>query len=481
MHRVSYQLQNLGANSLELTLPHDVRLEAASLDGQPVGDTAKAKFTVPLSSRQSEAVLDLELSSRYPPLAGGDQLPSPLPTGPLTILDSQWSISLPHGFATLDTIDGATTTRLDWRQRLFGPLARTQSDRRFNPLIGQDWNLLWADLSRAVTTPAQAQTNSPKSEPPLPTGWDAFRVDFVAGPPAAITLAHRPATAAVALAIFLFCAVGAPVFGLRRLTVVLFVLATAACSLFLPVLYVPCATAATLGFGAAVLWQWSRKLIDKSRPAVALLATLMVVASVSADAPPPSAAIERVLIPVDSAGKPAGTKYFVSTDFLRHLMGAATKTPTDRTWLITDMRCDGELVPRQEQAGLRAGSWMLAFEIETFARDAVVELPLVRHEADWSPSASLDGMPAPIDWDASGRGCRVRIAEPGPSRLTLSFVPRLDEAGGRQQLTLSLPQIAGANLSIAAPATLTDLQSNSIALFATRWAESNRMAQHFEL
>ncbi len=472
VHHVSYQLQNLGANSLELTLPRDVRLEAARLDGQPVGNKRQEKITVPLSSWRPESVLDLELSSRYPLLVGGDQLPSPLPTGPLTILDGQWSISLPHGFAVIDATDGSTTTRLDWRQRLFGPLARLQSNRRFNPLNGQAWNLLWADLSRAVTTPAQAQTNSTNSEPPLPTGWDSFRVDFVAGPPAAITLAHRPATAAVALAIFLVCAFGVPLCGLRRLTVVLFSLAAAACSLFLPVLYVPWATAATLGFVAALLWQWSRRLIDKSRPAVALLATLFVVVSASAHAAQPSAAIERVLIPVDSAGKPASTKYFVSTDFLRHLIGAAAKTPTDRTWLITDMRCDGELVPRQEQAGLRAGSWKLACEIETFARDAAVELPLAKREADWSANASLDGIPIPIEWDTSSRGCKVRIAEPGHSRLTILFVPRLEEVGGRQQLALSLPQITGAGLSIATPATLNELQGDLITY--SRRDEPNR-------
>jgi hypothetical protein len=472
MHHVSYQLQNLGADSLELTLPRGVRLEAARLDGQLVSNTRPDTVTVPWSSGRSDAILKLELSSRYPPLAGGDQLPSPLPTGPLQILAGQWSISLPHGFTALHATDGSTTTRLDWRKRLFGPLARAQNERPFNPLVAHDWNLLWADLSRAVTTPARAESNSPSSESSMPTGWDSFRVEFVAGPPAAITLAHRPATAAVALAVFIVSAAGAPLCGLRRRTLVQLVLATAACSLFLPVQYVPWATAATLGFAAAVLWQWSRRLVDKGRPAVALLATLAVVASASADAPPPTSTIERVLVPVDSAGKPAGTKCFVSTSFLRLLVGAAAKTPTDRTWLFTDMRCDGELIPRQEQAGLRAASWMLTCEIETFARDAAIELPLVKREANWSPVASLDGIPTPIEWDASGRGCMVRVAEPGHSRLTISFVPRLGEAGGRQQLALSLPQIMGAGLSIATPATLNDLSGDSITY--SRRDEPNR-------
>ena len=207
IHRVVYRLENRGATEVALTLPPGVRLESARVDGQPASITTRERVAVQLSSRSPYTELELNLVSRYPPLANGCRLPPPLPSGPITMLDGKWTVLLPHDFAAVGTAGDPVDETFDWRQRLFGPLARPQGDRPFNPFAANDWNMLWAGLNRSVTTTAQASAEPPMEGSPMPTGCaQQFQVDFVATAPAAITIAHPPATTAWALAIFLACA-----------------------------------------------------------------------------------------------------------------------------------------------------------------------------------------------------------------------------------------------------------------------------------
>ena len=165
-----------------------------------------------------------------------------------------------------------------------------------------------------------------------------------------------------------------------------------------------------------------------------------------------------MLIPVDASGQSTGTKYFVGEEFLRHLMRSSAQPSGSGAWLVTDMRCDGELESRTDQPGLRTGKWSVVFEIDVLARDATVELPLVKAEADWPATASLDGMPVPIAWDTTGRSCSIRVAEPGHYRLSIPLEPHVEEVAGRQQISLSLPPVTGAAVRIACPVGLADLR-----------------------
>ena len=235
-------------------------------------------------------------------------------------------------------------------------------------------------------------------------------------------------------------------------------LAAAGVSLVMPVLYAPCATSVTLGLAAAALWRWSQLIIAKRRTALVTLATLLALAPYSVRAELPQA-VESVLVPIDADGKTAGTKYYVTSDFLRRLMGAADRRSAADSWLLTEMHCDGELVSSADHAGLSAGKWALACELETFIRDAALSLPLTKQDADWNRTASLDGMPAAIAWNESGRECTIQIAEPGHHRLSIPFVPRLQEEGGRQRLVLRLPPVAGSAVSVVTPATVVDLDT----------------------
>ena len=80
-HHVSYQLENLGATSLTLTLPAETRFESATLDGQSIFVAGPDRLNIQLSSERSNSELQLELTSRGAMLAVGSRLSSPLPQG----------------------------------------------------------------------------------------------------------------------------------------------------------------------------------------------------------------------------------------------------------------------------------------------------------------------------------------------------------------------------------------------------------------
>ena len=160
----------------------------------------------------------------------GSQLQPPRLEGNLPILAGEWTIWLPNEFAVVgaDANDG----RLNWRQRLFGPLGRPIDNQPFDPRRGNSWSRLltgWADEGPAAgstrkdlrcassrnarakvvrhywtgTRPQQVQ-----SQPLSRAGWRAYRRMFVAGLPEPIAIAHPSATAAWAVAIFLLCLAG---------------------------------------------------------------------------------------------------------------------------------------------------------------------------------------------------------------------------------------------------------------------------------
>ena len=448
VHRATYELENHGASKVDLNLPPEVKLEAARLDGEPLAITPQQKFSIPLTSRP-HTVLELELSGRYPPLANGERLPSPIADGSMTILGGQWTVLLPEGFRV---VDGAALDdkEFDWRQRVFGPLARPREQVAFHPFDAASWNGLWATASRATTPTAQA---APPADSSNLLGWHAFRRDFVAGPPTAISVARPASTSAWGAVVFLVCAAGARLGRLRAVAAVLLASIAASIALFLPITVAPLAMAAALGLAVAALWQWTQQLIGVGRAGAVLAAIAVVLSAASgaADAAPSPRKVERVLVPVDSNGKAAGTKYFVSESFLSQLLASSKHGAAD-DWLLTGMYVDGG----GDEPPL--GRWSLAFDLDVLARDATIDLPLWRQEADWPAAALLDGLPAPIRWDSAGRRCTIRVAEPGHYRLSLAFQPHGKEVEGRRQLTLHLPPMIGAALRVVGGARPAELQ-----------------------
>ena len=345
----------------------------------------------------------------------------------------EWTVKLPHGFLAIGPQAAESGSACDWRERLFGPLAR-RAGKPFNPLDASDWNGLWITASSLLGSTAQAASDSSPAtgDSTIPDGTEAYRFTFGTTPPPFVVVAHRPATTAAALTAFVLCAVGVQLARCKTRTRLWLALVTAATSLLVPAVWAPLATGATLGFVAAAAWQWMQP--SSCAVLVVILATGAAMPNAS-QAAPADPAIESVLVPVNKDGNSVGTKYFLSADFLRQLLSRSKADANSGDWLLADVRCEGQLVSSNGQEGVTTGSWRLSVEIDALRRDITVTLPLVRAEADWPATASIDGIPAAISWNESGHGCSTRIAEPGRHRVTISFEPHWKPLGSRANLS----------------------------------------------
>jgi hypothetical protein len=285
------------------------------------------------------------------------------------------------------------------------------------------------------------------------------------------------------MAIFLVAAMGGTWLERRPATYfIVLAAAAAALGMLLPVSLAPLATGALLGllFSLVIRWTvrgrtrrrsdttWTRphRLPAAATTSVGLL--LLVVGLVSAQptansdttagqiTQPTESTIHTVLVPVDAAGRPAGTKHYVSEQFLRELLAYGTESGSAGDWLLRDATYSGELKQLPDQSAIVPGNWNMTLDVEVLARDTAIELPLVRAEAAWAPTASLDGIPIALVWHKDGRGCSIAVAEPGRYQLSLAFEPRVSAVADRAELRLAIPRLTGAKFQLACPVQLTD-------------------------
>ena len=330
-----------------------------------------------------------------------------------------------------------------------------------------------------------------------PAGWRLYETSFVGEMPPPVVIASPAASTAWSVAAFLLCLVaGKSVRRRRRNLFVLLVAIAAGSSLLLPITFSPPATGALLGLILSPFVELRRFRVTEESPTqtwdrratVAFLAAAFLTALGSAsvgqsteNAPAPESSISitkpeaaeeaapnkserpgevhRVLIPTEADLTPSGSKYYVSEPFLRHLLRASeSQSVANRQWVLFDAAYTGELRERAQPAGVVAGRWTLTFELEAPARDTAVVLPLVHDEAEWSGTATLDGVPVKIEWNEGGRGCRVEVAEPGRYQLAISCVPRTNETGRDARVQLTIPPIPGAAIRVSYPRDLDGLE-----------------------
>ena len=416
-HRIAYRLENQGATNLELHFPRGVKVQSAQLDGQSVVDavhrTQADRVALALSPQRRFVLLELQLESGQQPLTAGQQLPSPLPAGPLTILRGEWTIWLPQEFAMIGDAVSPVNGEFEWRDRLFGPLARQRTGRPFNPLDGRDWNTLWASLNFSTAKAALAAAAAKHFA--APAEWMARLPNRlhrrVAGCGHDCTsTGDRCLVVGDLSRCFGWHVARWPADGARRSvrphgrrdqsiasgddraaghrgrarTVAV----------------------ADLAMGSTRIRRRSedaRGAGDRSNPRIV---EHLRTASSPRDRTRAGASrcqrqtdrheiLRRRAVPPTAAA------------------GLAAIRRADRSWLIVNMRCDGELVKQPDTPGVEAGEWTLTCEMETFSRDTTIELPLVEQEARWPTAALVDGIPTPIVWDAIGQAC---VDTQSPSR-----------------------------------------------------------------
>lgn len=479
-HQATYQLENIGAADFEPPLPLGARLSAISVNGKSselstLGDGGQPpRIHLPPQMRSATVAICFETQGAL--LTAGGALDPPLVQNGIPVLSGEWTVWLPDEYST-NIANSPVETAFNWRQRLFGPFGRPSSASPFHPFRPADW----AHLVNGV-----ADWNSPSSTESAPTnplpGWRAYQESFVAdGAPDPIVVLHAPAITAWSVALLLASLLVGRWLCRGRGTLLVSLLAIAASlALLLPAAFAPLATGVMWGLLCSLLVEWPLASLTadaapnrrRLRMAVVGVATALIAigltgfslaqppeAQNSTPTTPASTPIERVLIPIDSDNRPSGTKYYLGEQFLRKLLTSTSNTgQVDGQWLLRDAAYAGELTENRGSTDTAAGNWSLAFSIETLARETTIVLPLVRDEANWQPTAMLDGVPVPLTWRDDGRKCAIEIAEPGQYVLTVYCVPKMETTDGRSQFNLTIPPLLSATIQLHVPELLTGIK-----------------------
>jgi len=511
LHRANFELDNCGATEFKPALAAGAKVLSItageqSLESVAAGD-GKDVSSIRLPLQPRSATVSVCFTTQQTPLVAGRIVEAPLSKNGLSVFAGDWTVWLPEEFSARCE-NSSAGSEFDWRQRLFGPLAKPQGAPVFHPLRAADWARLVNSIAEwrgnslpvgseeplrlptaALLAPSTPVPNGMHSlayalgrmarqgDLPAPlAGWQPFHFTFVAeGTPEPLTIFHPAATTAWSVASWLACFVACCWLLRKRalLTIGLLVLA-ASLALTLPTAFAPLAAAAMWGIAAAAVANCLRESrprgavvdLQRSRLAIAGILGCVVVIGVAAFAnaepttdrvkeltgPP----IEQVLIPVDPSRQPTGSKVFIGERFLRELFTTpAVSLPTNHNWLLRSAFYAGELTENRGESAISPGTWSLRFEIETLARDTTVTLPLSRDEAAWQSTAMLDGVPAPIEWAESGRSCSILVEQPGPYAVTIYGVPRSEVVDGRSQISLAIPPLLSAGIQLRAPDLLT--------------------------
>lgn len=497
-HRANYQLENRGANQLDFTLPTNIQLESADVDGNPIDLSTKTertgKMSLPLPREARFVRLSLMLSSKIVPHKGVAELESPLPVTPMPVDGGYWSIWLPEDYRAVGEGLSHSNEAFSWRQRLFGPLGRPDGTRPFDLLRGFDWQT-WLFDTAAEATAEASESQQPREldgkelTPPNRPGWHVYHQTFMAGPPSAVELTQPALATAWSLVILLFAFVVGTLVRNWRLEWYIGLTASAAMlCIVLPTGLAPLATGAFGGLLLSLVAGWPKREVMRELPsqswqrrgmATAVIVLVLLFArslraespEVEALTPRPAPAdgetdqietpitIHSVLIPIDGSGEENGSKVYVSETLLRQLLRqASTESATRGQWLISNVACQGELIARPDAPGLLAGNWILKLSVEVFARDTTLVLPLKREEAAWTNTVMLDGIPTPVSWQADGKSCSINVSEPGRYELEISCVPKTHDLAGRGRIELAIPPLPGSTIQLNYPSAATILE-----------------------
>jgi hypothetical protein len=203
----------------------------------------------------------------------------------------------------------------------------------------------------------------------------------------------------------------------------------------------------------------TRWIAGASASAILLLAWLVTAGAIPARAVPPEArqtgnnavASQRVVIPVDDDQKPAGDYVFVESGLYDWLFRQPQRGQPGEPWQIRGAVYDVRW-PDPAAAGRQAADIRASLEIETFAADTQVTLPLQRQQVLLQPGgAQLDGTPLTASWQETGSGLTCVVPSPGKYRLELAFSSPLKEAGQQREFALAIPRAPQALARVSHP------------------------------
>lgn len=462
-HRLIYHLEASAAHNVTLSLPKGYAFVAAKIDGEaaPRLDSAAAggSIEIPLPAGRRWTTLTIDMRGRRRALDGAELVAPPLPQTSFPVIGGRWTVSAPAPYTV--ELEAARHAQAGWRQRLFGPLARSAggaADGGFGVAAARA-----AAGSRAVDVNAGSATGALA----VPYGWSSSAQEFSTAPPAVVIRRIDESRAVWHVSWLIAAVAAARLWTARPIWVTAAVALLAVACLIFPVEWIAVPQALLLGTLAGSI---VREISIRTRRARAaalaaahrattvatLLALVASAASVAVDAaevaPPPG-----VLIPIGADGRAAGGDVYVPETLLNELSPSAQKRRYDgAASLVTGVHHSVELFHAAELDEVLPGRCTVRLTVRTFLRDATLTLPISEREtAEQAATIVLDDSPAPIEWTATGG--TIKIAEPGVHRLSLATTPRAATAGDAHQIVLRGPAFPGARVEISHPPGLESL------------------------
>ncbi len=501
IHTAHYSLENLGLSEAQITFPAGAELQEAWLGDQhldlkqlAVGDNV---YQFRFVGELRWPYLALKYSTHKPPLAGSASLQPTVPKSSFPVNLSRWTLWAPEQYEIVDAQQLVSAQSISWWKRLFGPLARSRGETVFNPASRASWTQLWAssladqptsqlvdpletnfDLSADDSrwlraTPIKSPLwNSPVASTLADVSRRAQTVEFVEGLP---TLTVRRAFVQRALwyaVVLLTVVLGVwQIAHYPNATLFAGAMAGAAC-LVVPPHWLTIPQAVFLGLLAATIVRValrSTQLSSDRSPSLrkVVQTTAIILLCCRPDSPAqaqPSDAsankqnLPRVLVPIDSQGRPQGEDVYLTTEFLNQLQHSPQQVTNDGAKLVLLTANYVGSLPGELEASLTE-PWTLRWKVESYVPNARLFLPLRRDEANWIESAHrLDGVPVKLDWRPEGQGCSVTLPETGIHRLQLTAQPRVTRNDRTAKLRLHVPPLPGATLDLTRAPQVDKLQ-----------------------
>jgi len=485
VHLATFRIQNAGCAEVFVSNDYASTLDRAWCDGAPVTLTADGKSRIPLHVDRRFVTIVVEFHTAYQPPGMRWDIELPPIHINLPVLQTEWSLRPPPGYAFL-SVDGGTCDRVaderSWSQRLFGPLGRPLQAAAIDPwTIGQAATETKSE-SPTATKPATADAawqNTPGGPVLRDAAGQPSYVIRVDSDQATARLARRSSMARLAVASFTVCfAAGLFLarFGFARMLAVL--LAAAAICLVAPNVVIPMATGALWGLWLALVWSWAMRALPapqrQSSPShhgalsgarlaalgrqgapVLLAAAWFGLCDPLALAQPiplaksKSPVIHRVFIPVDENEQPTKDKYQVPQelhDELRRRAGDLGGATQDHFFESARY----QLVVNREAAAdaLSPGDVLAQFEVHVLRPEKPVRLPLMGVRP--GPVARQDGRVVDFELEMDEDGLLCRFAQAGVYQLEFLLRPARGELGFGG-LEIGIPRIARSTLEVQLP------------------------------
>ncbi len=146
IHSACYAIENIGHRQVRLSWPAELRFRSAWLDGtlvkptQHLGGQREIAIPLPTGERFPQLVVRYETEQLAGSLTRSER---PLvPQIDLPVIRRQWTLWVPSGY-TVRSADASWLESVPWRERIFGPLARTAS-LPFHPGRLTDWSTMFS-------------------------------------------------------------------------------------------------------------------------------------------------------------------------------------------------------------------------------------------------------------------------------------------------------------------------------------------------